>query len=176
MGQALAADSTTNAPPPARSFAAFKLITERNIFNPNRRVGTREGSRPVETAKPVKTEGLALVGTMIYEQGSYAFFDGSEAKYRTALQCSNTLAGLTLTEIGLNQVKLLTGSTTVELPIGRQLKRQDEGPWLLVAETAAWSAKSDSSTNDSTSGSSAGGSSDDILKRLMKKREQELNK
>jgi hypothetical protein len=214
MGQALAADSTSNAPP-ARSLAAFKLITERNIFNPNRRVGIPEGSRSSQTVRPVRTEGISLTGTMIYEQGSYAFFDGSETKYRAALQCSNTLAGLTLVEIGPNQVKFLTGSNTLELPIGMQLKRRDEGPWLLVAEPATWSARSDSSPNESTSrnfgssrgfggfggfgssagggfgssaggssgsstggssGSSAGGSSDEILKRLMKQREQELNK
>jgi hypothetical protein len=64
-----------------------------------------------------------------------------------------------------------------------QLKRHDDGPWLLVAEAGSWGSSSDAAVAKEPSpgesrggGGSSGGSSDDVLKRLMQKREQELSK
>jgi hypothetical protein len=188
-----AAQTATNAPV-TRDFNTFKIIVERNIFNPNRRPGQRPGDRG-EAPKPVKTDGLSLVGTLVYDTNAYAFFDGSDARFRTVLQTSNSLSGLTLVEITPDRVKFNTASNTLELPIGMQLKRQEEGPWLLVAEAGSWAPTSDSSAagdrppgerpggggssggnSSSASSNSGGGGSDEVLKRLMQKREQELSK
>ena len=177
------AQTATNAPS-TRDFTAFKIIVERNIFNPNRRPNSREDRG--EAPKPVKTDGLSLVGTLVYDQAAYAFFDGSDARFKTVLKTSNTLGGLTLVEIAPDRVKFNTASNTLELPLGMQLKRQEEGPWLLVAETGSWAPASDASPakdrsagdrpGGSGGGSCSGGGSDEVLKRLMQKREQELTK
>src|SRR5262245_49763727 len=73
------------APTPAAGLTldAFRLIADRNIFNPNRsgRTPEREYTRR-EPERRVRTESLALVGTMSYDHGLFAFFDGSNSDYR----------------------------------------------------------------------------------------------
>ncbi len=158
-----------------RDFPAFKLIDERNIFNPNRRPGSARGAEG-ESVKPAKIDRFSLIGTLIYEQGSFAFFDGTEAQYRTVLKPSGTIAGFKLLEITPNHVRLNSASNTVDLPMGMQMKRQDEGDWQLVAETEidgtpGSGSNADEKSSEESSGSEAG--ADEVLKRLMQKREQE---
>src|ERR1041385_6179537 len=59
-------------------FSSFRIITERNIFNPRRSaryVPTERTRRP-----STRTDSFALVGTMSYEKGFFAFFDGSSSE------------------------------------------------------------------------------------------------
>ena len=62
----------------------FSVIADRNIFDPNR-YAHATGSRPAESSGP-RTPGFALVGTMSYRKGTYAFFDGTSAEYRKVLE------------------------------------------------------------------------------------------
>ncbi len=186
-GPSASTTTTTTTTSTGRQFADFKLIHERNIFDPNRQPASVRKAR-VRAAIPTKVESLALVGTLLSDKESYAFFDGSESKFRTVLKTSNSVAGLTLVGITTSSVKLLNQSNTVELPVGMHLKRQDEGEWELVAGTGTFGTSSSSSlpTTTSTTSSSSdsaapapSGSSpgeDEIIKRLMQKREQELSK
>lgn len=159
---------------------AFKIIYERNIFNPNR--GPRYSRRNEEDApKPVKVEGFSLVGTLLSEKGAYAFFDGTEARYRAALKTSNTIAGYTLAAITPNFVTLRTPTNTFDLTMNMQMRRQDEGDWELTEAKGSWnSTNSASSTGAVAAASDEGGgndpSADEVMKRLMKKREEELKK
>lgn len=190
----LAAADKAPAAAPALKFEDFKIVYERNIFSPSRRA-QQPGAG--ERVKPKKVEGFSLVGTMIYEQGSYAFFNGSEAKYRTAVTVSNTLAGLKLIDITPNSVKFNSASNILELTMDKQLKREDEGEWQLVPGAGSWdapaasssdrdrsserdrSSRRDRSERDSsvsggaTGRSGAGASAEEVLKRLMQRREQE---
>lgn len=190
----LAAADKAPAAAPALKFEDFKIVYERNIFSPSRRA-QQPGAG--ERVTPKKVEGFSLVGTMIYEQGSYAFFNGSEAKYRTAVTVSNTLAGLKLIEITPNSVKFNSASNIFELTMDKQLKREDEGEWQLVTGAGSWDAPAasssdrdrsserdrssrrdrserDSSVSGGASGrSGASASAEEVLKRLMQRREQE---
>ena len=71
-------------------YQSFKIITDRNIFDPNR---SSRSSRRTEEAKPARVESFALVGTMSYENGTYAFFDGTGSSYRKAIKTGDTIAG-----------------------------------------------------------------------------------
>lgn len=182
-----AAPAVSTTASKGRAFVDFKLIYERNIFDPNRQPATVRKSR-ARQAVPTKVESLSLVGTLLSDKESYAFFDGSESRFRTVLKTSNSIAGLTLIGITTSSVKLLNESNTVELPMGMHLKRQDEGEWELAAGTGSYGSSSTSSpstTTTSTSSSSdpaapaPSGSTpgeDEVIKRLMQKREQELSK
>ena len=159
---------------------AYKIVYERNIFNPNRgpRSSRRNGG---DAPKPVKIEAFSLVGTLMSEKGAYAFFDGSDSQYRAALRTSNTIAGYTLTAIAQNFVTLCSSSNTFDLNMYMQMRRQDEGDWELTEATGSWnSTNSSSSTNGAVAVSEEGGGSDagadEVMKRLMKKREEELKK
>src|SRR3954463_52945 len=115
-------------------YAAFKIIPERHILNPNRNA---RGSGPPRTEqKAAKVDSFALVGTMSYEKGNFAFFDGSSAEFRKVLSPTNSIAGYTLREVGENSVKLEKDGKTTELAIGQQLKRQNEGDWTISAATS----------------------------------------
>lgn len=208
---AIAAEAT-NAPS-GSSLGEFKIITERNIFNANRRPGS---TRKVEVReeKPPKIEAFSLVGTMHDEEAhsAFAFFDGTEPHYCAVLKPGETIGGHKLLEIVPDSVKLgTTNDTQIDLPMGMQMRRQAEGSWQLIVGTAASSSSSasrepslssegsarrdrrslsDSRRERGSSSSSGGigaaarpdagsanaGSTDDILRRLMEKREQELKK
>src|SRR2546421_1583725 len=61
----------TNAPD-RFDYSAFKLITERNIFNSHR---SARYTAPRESGPQARVDSFALVGTMSYEKGPFAFFD-----------------------------------------------------------------------------------------------------
>lgn len=183
---AFSASAATNRPASGIEFPSFQLIADRNIFNANR--SARASRAPREPApKAVVVETLALVGSMSYSKGDFAFFDGSSSEFRKVLKAGDAIAGFALKTIGRNSAQLEAEGKTIELAIGSHLRRQDAGEWQLVAEAAPDSSSSSSnresrSGSDSSSGSgdsstpsaATGGDANDILQRLMKKREQEL--
>lgn len=172
------AAETNNIPgsnaPPANSFEAFKLITQRNIFDPNRRAG-QSGPRRVDPAALAKAEGFSLVGVGINDNVPTALFDGTDSKYCRVLQASNTIADYQIVKITFDHVELQAGTNQLKLPLGMQMKKVPGGDWQLIvgSVTSASDAKSESSSNGPSSTDSA---ADAILKRLMQQREQELKK
>jgi hypothetical protein len=163
------------------SFDEFKIITQRNIFDPNR---SAPGAprRNVETPKPKRIDYLNLVGAMSYEKGRFAFFDGTSSDYRKSVKPGDSIAGYKVADVTQNQVTLQNGDKKIELPVGGQLKREDEGEWRVnsTPESFATSGKSSDSTSSSSSSNSSGGtnsssSSDEmnpILKKLLEQRRQ----
>jgi hypothetical protein len=192
----------TNVSSAANSVPSYRFIAQRNIFNPNRYAGSGEG-RLLNPQRVATAPGFALVGTMLYERGAFAFFDGTDSQYKKVLQAPGVIADYRVAEVTSGYVKL-QGATSLStnqivLPIGMQLKKLGEGDWQLVAGAEFASGSSGSSyrrnRNDRTSeGSSSasasetsaaadkgissgtGGSASDVLKRLMEQREKELQK
>lgn len=168
----------TNAPT-RFDFPSFNIIAERNIFNMN-----RSGRRPYtppdrETQRPVRTESFALVGTMSYDKGLFAFFEGSSSQYSQVLKPADRIAGFTIAAVTPTSVKLSsTNGNAIELPVGMQLKRQDEGEWTLgertgIARSYASSSSSGSGMSSSSGSTSSGPEDPEALRRLMQRREQE---
>src|SRR3954451_13631928 len=86
MGLALeagAADETNT--PSALSYESFQIILDRNIFNQNRSVLSRDYTL-VLLERRTRTDALTLRDTMSYEKGWFAFFDGTSSDYRKAVQ------------------------------------------------------------------------------------------
>ena len=98
-GAALLAFSATAADggapmnaPSASAFDTFKIISDRNIFNQNRAPGST--SRDPAQARPAPViHALSLVGTMSYEKGTFAFFDGTRSEYKKPLKAGEKIAG-----------------------------------------------------------------------------------
>ena len=173
----------TNSPTSVVSFEAFRIIAQRNIFNPNRYAGRQGGPRnPRQIAR---APGFALVGTMIYEKGAFAFFDGTDPQYKKVLKPSDTIADYRVAEIAPSYVKLETSGNQTTLPVGMQMKEID-GKWELAEGTESLGRSSDNpsgasaseTTAEAGSETSSGGGSgaDAILRRLMQQREKELQK
>lgn len=176
------APSRTNSGPMRLDYGAFSIVAERNIFNPNRSSSRKANEGP--TSKPKVVESISLVGTMSYEKGTFAFFDGSSSSFRKALKPADSIGGCKLTEVGANSVRLTVGTNVFELKVGAQLRREEEGEWRVSSQPASYVATSggasgssgSTSTSSTTTSSSSGSSSgveSDVLKRMMQRREQE---
>jgi hypothetical protein len=152
---------------------SFQVIPERNIFNPNRSGRNPEREYRREERK-VRTESFALVGTLGYEKGYFAFFDGSSSDYRRVLKASDSIAGFTVAAVSPQQVSLQSSNHgDYALPMGMQLQRMDEGKWELAPRTQSSSGSLTSTGSRAGFVSSNGGGSEEVLKRLMQQREQE---
>ena len=163
---------------PANGFdlRSFRIIYERNIFNPNRSPRS-SGAPPVtrrETERrPVaRSESFALVGTMSYEKGSYAFFDGSSSQFRKVIQADEEIAGFKVTAVTPKCVTLEHEGKSIKLCVGMQMSKSDDEKDWRMQERSESSASPVSSGSGSTA-SSDGAGAEEVLRRLMEKRAQE---
>jgi hypothetical protein len=137
------ATQPTNSPA-AKDFSAFKIIPEKNIFNPRRYA--RSGQAPQETRSVARTDSISLVGIMSYEKGPFAFFEGTRAEYRKVLKRGDSIAGYKLTNIAPNSATLSTTTNQLELRVGMRLRREENGAWQMGS-----SSEETSTTSGSTS-------------------------
>lgn len=110
----------------------YQIISERNIFDPNRR-----GPRPVGVPNPPPkiVDSFALTGTMNYPKGMFAFFDGNRPDYSQVLEAGGKVAGFTVQGIGHEVVQLAHDTNVVELKVGMQMVRADDGTWSASQAT-----------------------------------------
>jgi len=157
-------------------YAAFRVIVDRNIFDPNRI--PRRGPNGPRTP-PRIFDAVTLVGTMTYEKGTFAFFDGTSPEYKKALRLTDMIAGYKVASITPNSVKLASGTNQFELNVGSGLRREESGPWQPAGQFSSYESLSTSNSTNSTPSTSPGsdtasaGAESDVLKRLMQKREKE---
>jgi hypothetical protein len=165
-----AAAQETNRPV-RPDYAAFKIVTDRNIFNANRSGGTPRPSR--EGRNPNRMEFFRLVGIMDYDRGTFAFFDGTSSEYKKALQSQGKIAGYTLTNVAPDKVTLDAEGKQVELHVGMRVQREDNGEWQPDTSNEAPAAPAGSPASSDSGGDDSGGEVSDVLKRLMQQREKE---
>ena len=166
------AQDTNSASTPPTGFQSFQIISQKNIFDPNRRPPRGGG-----TNAPPPSYYFTLNGTMSYEDKSYAFFNGSGIRTSQAFQPADSINGYKIAEIANNYVKLMASSNQfVKLSVGMQMKRTGGGPWTLVASpdpTAEPASSSSEGGSDRAVMSMVGGADSDVMKRLMARRAQE---
>ncbi len=187
-----ASAQSTNVPGPTDYDAFSRFITERNIFDPNRYPHNSREGRTRITTRQTRTQRAApaftLVGTMSYEKGMFAFFDGNNADLRKVLPASGSIAGYTVTEVTLTGATLQSADKkeTVPLKIGEMMRQEGEH-WkpagLAELGSGTSTTESEAGTAPAASGADAGSAPaapssasapNDILKKLMQQREQEL--
>jgi hypothetical protein len=156
--------SGTNTVPSALDYAAFRLVAERNIFDPNR--SPRNFNSP---ARPKTVESFTLVGTMSYEKGDFAFFDGTSSEYKKALKQQDSIAGYKVVAISPEKVKLMLKTNLLELSVGTQMRRREDGSWERSTEPASYASASNSAPQNEASS----GAQNDIIKKMMQRREKE---
>ena len=166
-------------------FSDFRVISQRNIFNLNR-VPPRADHASVVQPPPAFVDAFSLVGTMTYEKGQFAFFDGTRPDYQKVLQPSHTIGGYKLVAVLPASVRLETRGTQFEMKLGMQLRRDETsarlcGDGFSINDYKSAPGATPNVAPAPSAGSPAGAPSSeptpdagDILKRLMQKREQEL--
>ena len=170
-------------------YTSFRILLDRNIFDPTRY--PRSVSSRTRTTRRVRTEAFGLVGTISYDKGTIAFFDGSGSEYKKALKVGDSIAGHTVAEIAPDSVKLEAGGRAIQLHIGAQMRKPEQGEWSISGNGEAFSSLNSTNnledgaegaedgTEPGTSATAAPASSgveNDLVKRMKQKREQELNK
>ena len=143
------ADKASAGSPAAQDFLAFKLIMERNIFNPNRRPGVT--GPPPKVEKLPKIDSFSLVGTLLYEDGNFAFFAGTESGYNKVLKTGEMIGDCKITEITQDAVHLQVAENNLLLPMDMKLTRRDEGNWEVGIGAASSSGSSGSQGRSSSS-------------------------
>lgn len=175
-------------PPTALNYEAFSMVADRNIFNQNRFPRSSRGTANTNVVRRTpKIDSLTLVGTMDYEKGKLAFFDGSSSQFKKAVKVGDSVGSFKLLDVTPSQVKLAADKAEMELKIGQALRREDDGEWQVSSISVIGSGSSSmASTNGakpadaaaatpSSDSSSSGGGADDALKRLLERRAKETN-
>ncbi|MBL9211777.1 MAG: hypothetical protein JNL92_15005 [Opitutaceae bacterium] len=157
------ASAATKAVSPADSFEAFRIITEKNIFNPNR-VGL---TRATPEAKPPRVDEIALVGTVEFGGKRVALFESPEVAFRKTVAEGDTLGEFTVRRVGSEGVDLVRGDQVLALRVAQQLRRPEGADWSVVAAPDAPRAEASSTPTIPADAS-------DVLKRLMRQREKQL--
>lgn len=166
-----------------KPFEKYRILLERNIFDPNRRKVEPVFVEPV-TAPP--TEQISLIGTMIYEKEAFAFFEGTRSEYKTAVRLQDSIAGYRVTKVDTEGIELENEGRQISLPVGMALVREGEGNWQIAS--ASLPSRSRVSVSPSPGNGESGGtdegdpgdesstddSADDMLKKLMERRKREL--
>jgi hypothetical protein len=178
-----AAAQSNSVPGPADYAQFSRFITDRNIFDPDRYAHSSPGTSTYRPKVSRSAPAFTLVGTMNYEKGMFAFFDGNNSDLRKVLyeSDSNSIAGYTVAEITFTGVKLQSADKkqTVRLKIG-DMMRQEGSAWRLADSGGSFesapdsTAAAESSSPDASSAPSSASAPNDILKKLMQQREQEL--
>ncbi len=167
-----------SAAAPTNSFEAFRLISERNIFN-STRTGRRD--RSSEESAP-RLDVITLVGTMESDRGLRAFFEGSASAFRKALRVGESIESFKVTQVSPTGAELEREGKQFSLRVGQQLRRAEGGEWNLIAadvvrsEAAAAAAKANAGKFDPTAPVAIPANADEVTRRLMEKRNQDLKK
>lgn len=171
-------------PRPATStpdYDQFRLIEQRNIFDPNRRRATaRAPEPPRREERPPRTDTIALTGTIVYDHKAFAFVSSSQPEYRGVFSPGDRVGGLTILSIDSHGITLEGAeSPPLRVPVGQGLQRTGDRPWAISAVTSAALASSSNlerpgsgSTASPAAPPTAGGSGEmsEIMRRLMERR------
>jgi hypothetical protein len=157
--------TATNSGPAGLDYSAFKLVVDRNIFDPNR---SPRSTRVA--AQPKTVPSFTLVGTMSYEKGVFAFFDGTSSDYKKVLKPDEAIAGYKVVAISADSVKLMLNTNVLQLNVGARMRQRDDGAWEKSEGPASYAA---SSAAASQSDAAPSGAENDVIKRMMQRREKE---
>lgn len=158
------------------SFQAFRVITERNVFNQNRGPRSAQKQDGGPSRPEPKVQSLALVGTMSFGKGDFAFFDGTSPDYKKPVKIGEKIGEYEVKAISPSSVKVVNEKEEFDIKVGQQLRREDEGPWQLAAGGVSERGESSgAAATDGGKSESGSPSEDEALKRLMEKRAKEMN-
>ena len=79
----------------APGFGSFRIVVDRNIFDPNRRA-SRPERRSAPTEPAAEPDQFALTGVLIHEGAAVAFFEGTKPEYSVDLKEGGKVAGYTV--------------------------------------------------------------------------------
>ncbi|MCE2862739.1 MAG: hypothetical protein RIR76_409 [Verrucomicrobiota bacterium] len=172
-GGAPASSAAPAAAASGQGFEAFQLILERNIFNPTR-VGR---TRVADEEKPVRSDEITLVGIVRYGDRGLAVFHSSEASFRREVGEGGEIADFKVLRVDAGGVELQRGDQPLKLVVSQQIRRVEGGDWTVSApRTPPADPRAGSGRAAEAVPVEIPANASEVLKRLMKQREQQLKK
>ena len=179
------------------TYESFRLLHTRNVFDPDRRpVRPANGPSPGATGR---SDYLALTGTLIDSDKSYAFFSGSRSDFNKVLTVRDKIANATITQITPQSIVVERGGKRVNVVVGQTVPLDDKSapgaaPSNLAEVTATGIDRppgtGDTAPTDAGPGSAnpgtapapgapgtvkpPAGSKEEIMRRMMEARQQQL--
>lgn len=174
---ALSLGAPRPAPTQLKGFASFPLVRARNIFDPDRQPMVMDAPPPSRTQAPRQNDFFALTGTLVTADKALAFFAGSRPEFGKVLSTRDTIAGATVDRITPSHVEVNRGGKRISVAVGQQLLLDGTAPTAYVPSAEV--------TTDSQSAPVTGGApatnpgsmpSNDILRRMMERRQKETSR
>jgi len=140
---AVALSGEKMAPPPNLSPVDYALISNQNLFHPERKTPPEK-----QAEKVIPKPDLFLYGTLITNDASFAFIEDKKTPYSTAgrgkrqvtLKKGDSVSGYILSEIEANRIVLVKGEDKVVVTLDdRQKRRTSEQAFALPAAPRAMS-------------------------------------
>ncbi len=166
------------------AFDEFRLVVERNIFDPDRRRWEPK-KKIVRLPEAPPVDRILLVGVLVEEATAYCFFESGSPDYRGVATLGESLGDLRIAEIETGEITLAEGERTIKLTVGASLVKEGDGEWqqdssrLSSVDRDVGNEESETSSETASEAGSqnpagdSGGTSD-VMRRLMEKRKQEL--
>ena len=127
------------------TFSAFQIISDRNIFNPNRYAHSAPRTYTPRVTR--HSTSFTLAGVMSYSQGetpgTYAFFDGTSPELRKVLQPAGVIADFKVAGITFDSVTLQRETNQTVLKVGMQMRQESAGQWVLATQSMSSARSSD---------------------------------
>ena len=169
---------------PAAGFESYRVVVNRNIFDPTRRQRRETPPQPPPSAPapaPAR-DHIDLTGVLLSPEATVAFFEGSREEHGKVLKTGDTIAQYTIARIQSDRVVLSGDKGTLELPVGGSLQQTEDGAWQAQEREGALAkpvslASGSAGTAAASSGSgSTSSSASDLLKKMLERRKKELGK
>lgn len=171
----------TPAPAAAKGFDAFGLVKTRNVFDPNRRA-MRTESTTEKRDRTTRPSWFMLTGTMVTDGKTLAFFSGSRSEFSKVIPAGESVAGYKLLVVTPAQVELEHGGKSMTMGVGHRLQLEGMTDEVAASEPGPGAppppGAPDSATPPSPAGAApaAGGDKNEIMRRLMERRQKEMSK
>ena len=161
--------------PADAKFDAFRVIVDRNIFNPTRTGRTRDRS----DEKVARVDTIALVGTMQYDKGVVAFFNSPDAAFRKTLREGQSVGEFKVQKIKPDEVELVRDGKPVSLRVAQQLRRPEGGEWSVSnieppADSTGATAASGNRPPEPEEPPPIPADASDTVRRMMEQRQKQL--
>jgi hypothetical protein len=190
LGGTLPALSRADAPVVAKGFDAYAIVRTRNIFDPNRvpvfATYVAPPPRIVRERPRRSAELITLTGIMIDGGQAHAFFFGSGGD--RVLGVNGAIANAKVAAITASSVDLVQNGKTLTVPVGRTISYDNSTPGGSLTLAAPGTSSGYDAADGSSSQAAAPPPSDDssqpaaplpgnlneVMKRMMERRQKEL--
>ncbi len=193
--------SAASIPTLRPTYDTFRLVHTRNVFDPDRRPVRPVSTGPALVT--TRADYAALTGTLLSAEKSYAFFSGSRSEFNRVLTVREKIANATITGITSANIEIERDGKRTTIAVGQTVPFDNqtapglppvEAPPAAISSTdsatsgsapasatattapSAYSRQAATSTATTTSTGPKGPppNIDEIRRRMMEKRQQEL--